>query len=123
MNGREKLPDWERIWSYLVQEEFQRNTKDGSSSKTGDEENYALDGKENKGNGKKSHSKLENGKEGKKCDMSKVKCFHYHDHGHYATNFPQKKKNNKKALGAAAGEALASHLSWTSLSSNTWCQV
>ena len=40
--------------------------------------------------------------------MSKVKCFQCHDHGNYATNCPQKKKNNKKALRAAMGEALAS---------------
>ena len=33
INGREKLPDWERLWSDLVQEEFRRNTKDGYSSK------------------------------------------------------------------------------------------
>ena len=39
--------------------------------------------------------------------MSKVKCFHCHDHGHYATNCPQKKKN-KQAARAVAGEALAS---------------
>ena len=51
MNGREKLPDWERLWSDLVQEEFWQNTRDGSSSKTDDEENCALDGRENKGKG------------------------------------------------------------------------
>ena len=38
--------------------------------------------------------------------MSKVKCFHCHEHGHFATNYPQKKKN-KKDVGFAAGEALA----------------
>ena len=31
INGWEKLPDWERLWSVLVQEEFRRNAKDGSS--------------------------------------------------------------------------------------------
>ena len=40
--------------------------------------------------------------------MLKVKCFHYHDDGHYATNCPQKKNNNKKALVAAMSEDLAS---------------
>ena len=35
--------------------------------------------------------------------MSKVKCFHYHEHGHYATNCPQKKKN-KKASRCTVGE-------------------
>ena len=39
--------------------------------------------------------------------MSKVKCFHCLQHGYYATNSPQKKKN-KRAAGSAAGEALAS---------------
>ena len=37
VNGREKLPDWERLWSDLVQEEFRKNTRDGSSSKHDDE--------------------------------------------------------------------------------------
>ena len=41
--------------------------------------------------------------------MSKVKCFNCHDHGHYATNCPQKKKKNKKASGSTMGDSLASH--------------
>ena len=31
VNGREKLPDWERLWSDLVQEEIRQMTRDGSS--------------------------------------------------------------------------------------------
>ena len=58
-----------------------------------------------KGKWNKFHSKSES--KGKKLDMSKVKCFHCHEHGHLATNYPQKKKN-KKVVGAAASEALAS---------------
>eukprot|EP00253_Pinus_taeda_P003072 PITA_03072 len=104
VNGQEKLPGWERPWSDLVQEEIRRNTRDESSSKAPDEENCALAAKAKKGNNKKdSHS----GAKGKKQDMSKVKCFHCHQHKHYATNCPQKKKN-KKAAGSAEGEALAS---------------
>ena len=37
VNGREKLPGWERLWSDLVQEEIRRSTRDGSSSKNDDE--------------------------------------------------------------------------------------
>jgi hypothetical protein len=105
INGREKLPDWERLWSDLVQEEFRRNTKDGSSSKHDDEEDFSLVSKARKGKGKKFHSKSES--KGKKLDLSKVKCFYCHEHGHLTTNYSQR-KNNKKVVGAAAGEALTS---------------
>jgi hypothetical protein len=88
-----------------VQEEFRRNTRDGSSSKHDDEEDFSLDSKARKGKGNKFHSKSDS--KGKKLDLSKVKCFHCHEHGHLATYCPQKKKN-KKDFGAVAGEALAS---------------
>jgi hypothetical protein len=105
VNGREKLSNWERLWSDLVQEEFRRNTRDGSSSKHDGEEDCALTAKARKGKGKKFHPKSES--KVKKMDLSKVKCFHYHEHGHLATNYPQKKKN-KTVVGAATGEALIS---------------
>jgi hypothetical protein len=86
VNGREKLSDWERLWSDLVQEEFRQNTRDGSSPKSDDEEDCALTAKAKKGKGKKFQSKSES--KVKKLDLSKVKCFHCHEHGHLATNFP-----------------------------------
>ena len=93
------------MWLDLVHEEFRQNTRDGYSSKHDDEEDFSLVAKVKKGKGKKFLFKSES--KGKKLDMSKVKCFHCHEHGHIATNCLQKKKN-KKAVGAAAGEALAS---------------
>jgi hypothetical protein len=69
-----------------VQEEFRRNTRDVSSSKHDDEEDCALTAKVMKWKGKKFHPKYET--KVKKLDLSKVKCFHCHEHGHLATNYP-----------------------------------
>jgi hypothetical protein len=88
-----------------VQEEFRQNTRDGSSSKHDDEEDCSLTTKARKWKGKKFQSKSES--KFKKLDLSKVKCFHCHEHGHLATNCPQKKKK-KTVVGDATGEALVS---------------
>jgi hypothetical protein len=64
-----------------------------------------LDAKARKWKGKKFHSKSES--KVKKQDLSKVKCFHYHEHGHLATNYLQMRMN-KKVVGDATSEALAS---------------
>ena len=71
VNGREKLPDWEQLWSDLMQEEIRRSTRDGSSSKE-DEENCALASKEKKGKEKDSHPKSSSSHGWKKFDKSKV---------------------------------------------------
>ena len=55
--GREKLSGWEQLWSNLVQEEIRQSSKDGSSSKNEDEENFTLAAKARKGKGKKNPSK------------------------------------------------------------------
>lgn len=60
-----------------------------------------------KGKGKNFHSKLDYYHVGKKKDMMKVKYFHCHEMGHFATNC-QLKKSKKKSSRGAAGEALAS---------------
>ncbi len=67
VNGREKLPDWERLWSDRMQEEIRRSTRDGSSSME-DEENFALASKVKKGKEKVSHSKSSSSHGGKKFD-------------------------------------------------------
>lgn len=106
INGREKLLSWESLCSHLVQEEIGQNTKDGTSSKGEDVDNYDLDGKEKKWKGKKYKSKEESGQRGKNKDLSRIKCFHCHEFKHYAMKCPHKNES-KKTIGVA-GEALAS---------------
>jgi len=72
-----------------------------------DEENCALASKAKKGKGKVSLSKSSSSNDGKKVDKSKVRCFHCHELGHYATNCP-KKKSKKGSKEGSEGEALAS---------------
>lgn len=56
-SGREKLLDWELLWSYLVQEEFRWNTRDETYSKEVEEE-FALANKAKKAKGNKSQHKV-----------------------------------------------------------------
>ena len=84
-------------------EETNRNTRDGTSSKEV-EEDFALVSKGRKAKGKNSQ-----GEEGeKKMDLTKFKCFHYHEHGHYAKKCPQKKAGQKELTVAETSESLAS---------------
>eukprot|EP00253_Pinus_taeda_P028937 PITA_28937 len=106
VNGREKLPDWERLWLDLMQEEIIRSTRDGSSSME-DEENCALVSKEKKGKEKVSHSKSSSSHGGKKLEKLKVRCFHCHEVGHFAINCPLR-KSKKGSVEGSEGEALAS---------------
>eukprot|EP00253_Pinus_taeda_P028092 PITA_28092 len=99
VNGREKLPGWERLWSDLVQEEIRRRTRDSSSSMH-DEENYALASKAKKGKGKVSLFESSASNDGKKVGKSKVRCFRCHELGHYATNCPKKKSKKGSEEGS-----------------------
>eukprot|EP00253_Pinus_taeda_P035324 PITA_35324 len=86
--------------------EIRRTTRDGSSSKD-DEEKLALASKARKGKEKDSHPNSSSSHGGKKIDKSKVRCFNYHEVGHYATNCPLK-KSKKGSSEESEGEALAS---------------
>ena len=52
-------------------------------------------------------SKSDSSQGGKNKDISKIKCFHCHEMGHYATKCPHKKVG-KNPLGGPVGDALAS---------------
>lgn len=103
INGRENFSNWEQLWLDLVYEEFRQNTRDGTSSKEV-EKDFALASKEKKSKGKKSQGEAGS----KKMDLSKFKCFHCHEHGHYAMNCPQKKASKEEPTVATAGAALDS---------------
>eukprot|EP00253_Pinus_taeda_P003716 PITA_03716 len=107
VNGKDKILNWERLWTDFVQEETRQNSGDGTSSKGEDEEKFSLDGKAKKGKGKKYQSKPESNQGGKNKYLSKIKCFHCHEFMHYATKCAHKKAS-RKTSGGVVGEALAS---------------
>ena len=85
--GRANLPNWEELWANLHQENIRRLTKAGSSSKGGrikkeEEEDAAL-------------ASVGQQVKRKKKDISKIKCFHCGELGHYATQFPRKKNKGE----------------------------
>ena len=91
--GKATLPDWEEMSGALRQEEIRRVTKMGSSSKgiriKEEEVDAALasEGKQEKQ---------------KKQDLSKVKCFHCGELGHYATQCLRKKSKGEASETKAA---------------------
>ena len=74
--GRGTLPPWDEMWAALRQEKIRWQSKTSSSSKgikvKQEEEDLALASK-----GKQEKRK--------KKDLSKIKCFHCRELGHYAT--------------------------------------
>jgi hypothetical protein len=74
---------------------------ESKANKKGGDENLALFGQSNKGRGKgpnkgKGKSEESTSQPGKK-DLSKIKCFICHKHGHYASQCLEKKKGKGKA--------------------------
>jgi len=82
--------------------------RDGVSAKIDDKEKFSLAGKGKKSNDKKAQGKIEYSQNGgnKKKDLSKVKCFHCHESGHYATKCPNT-KSNKHVVETTKGEAIS----------------
>lgn len=92
----------------LVQEKIRRNIRDSVTSRSDEEEDCALVGKGKNAKGKKTQGKAKsNQNHGKKKDLNKIKCFHPHEYGNYATKCPHK-KSSKDTTTRAGGDALAS---------------
>ena len=97
---RENLLNWERLWDDFVQEETREEALCSRQLKgEEDEENIALtSGVRKKGKkATKPNIGRESSHDGKKKDMSKVKCFACHQPVHYASQCPNKKKDKGKS--------------------------
>jgi hypothetical protein len=94
--ARENIPSCKRLWDNCIQEEIRRGSKNACQHAEDDEENVSLPVKRNKKSKKGFKGGTKSKGEGKK-DMSKVKCFACHKMGHYASQFPNKKKKQVAA--------------------------
>ena len=93
---KEKTIELRKVVADLVQEEFRRNNRYGTSSKVEDEENISLFEKGKKGKGKKTQRKPESIQNNvKKKYLSKIKCFHFYEYGYYAIKWSHKKSTKK----------------------------
>ena len=101
--ARENLPSWDRIWNDFVEEETQRGIVKGISSTSGeDEQNVALTTK-----GKKKFKKgpKKGGAkqyDGKRKDLSTIKCFACQKLGNYVGQCPHTKKKKQEQTTTSA---------------------
>jgi hypothetical protein len=83
--GREKFPDWSRLWDDFMQEEIREGSQEKALD-SADEKNVSLMTK------------------GNKKDMSKVKLFACHKTGHHASQCPNNKKKKLEPEVSASTE-------------------
>jgi hypothetical protein len=103
--AQEKLPKLEKLWDDCIEEETWKESK-SSEQQGGGDENLSLVNKTKKGKGKvfvkKSNSRGEGQQSGQKRDMSKIKCYIFHKNGHFASQYPQRKKGKSRTVAATA---------------------
>jgi hypothetical protein len=92
----ENLPSFETLWDDCIKEETRMESK---ANKKGGDNNLALFGQTKKGRRKglnKGKGKNEESTSQPRKDLSKIKCFICHKHGHYESQCPNKKKGKGK---------------------------
>jgi hypothetical protein len=100
--AQEQLPKWERLWDNCIQEKTQKESRSRKQAGDGGDENLALVSKTKKGKGKffvkKGKSQGEGKQFGQKRDMSKIKCYIFHNNGHFASQCPQRRKGESQTV-------------------------
>jgi len=101
VNGREIQPNFERMWHDCLEEEGRIQSRIGSST----ERDYSLAAKTKKG--RRFPQCKDKGKtpQGKRLDLSKVRCFNCNQFGHFARDYrkpPNKKRQKDKYHASAA---------------------
>jgi hypothetical protein len=87
--AREQLPRFDRLWTDCTEEEAQLESRN-DKHKGNSDENQALVAHTRKGRRGGSPEPR------RKKDLSMVKCFACHEYGHYASQFPQRRRGGRK---------------------------
>jgi hypothetical protein len=103
ISGRENLPTFDRLWTDCTQEEIKLRAR-GVEDLPPDENNaLALHTKKggrfkrNFGKTFKDEKTSSSSGYDKRRDMTKIQCFRCDNYGHYARNFPTRKKGRQYA--------------------------
>jgi hypothetical protein len=94
----ENLPNFERLWDDCIQEETRMESK---ASKKGGDENLTYLVRQIRVEVKdptRVRERVRSQPHNQEKDLSKIKCFIFHKHGHYASQCPDKKGKGKSSL-------------------------
>ena len=94
--GRDKLPEWDKMWVDLQQEELRQALLKSSISGNNNSGSKVVKEEENVALASKGPSQEQGEQRKKKKELSKVKCFRCGELGHYNTQCPLKKKGKEE---------------------------
>jgi hypothetical protein len=113
--ARDKLPDFDRLWTDCIQEETWLVSKDDLDGpvKSSSDENQALAARTRKGRrgspdrrgppGRRASPEREaSPKPRRKKDLSRIRCFECHEFGHYASQCPLRRGRGRRQQASTA---------------------